>query len=534
MDQWRRDVLSQLESRNTNFAFAKSLVTENNNLAALVKKLKLENEQHVQARSVLQLQVSQLEERSKSGIVQSSEDITNLYKQMAEDGKQLLQLKEELKQAGEREQTQQQHIDKLVSTLDEKQENIQSLEKENKSKEGILEVLKSDISNIQIHLVKTEEAVKQVKKENKSLRDRWMKKVEDDVKKMEELNKLYEELQQLKRNAVLQPQTPQNTSTVSTTNSTSGSSLLDSPKVNLGTSVVPKSSRKYIQAHQGEAQCVAFSNTGSMFVTGGIDKVVKIWDTSHTSVQMNLSGPEKAVTCVAFSPNDELVLAASNDKAARIWTKNIGRIRHSLLGHTEKVTTAQFSWDSERVLTGSHDRSLKIWDLHRGYCQKTIYCFSYCNDLCISRDATTVVTGHHDQHLRFWDIKSGECIHDISNLHSGQITSVSLCPDGYSVLTNARDNTLKVIDIRTYETLKTLKDDSYKNSLSTTRACWSPDGRYAASGSSEGVVCVWDVESSHCTVLKKVHKNKISCVAWSPNGYQIASVDLSGFISLWG
>ncbi len=59
---------------------------------------------------------------------------------------------------------------------------------------------------------------------------------------------------------------------------------------------------------------------------------------------------------------------------------------------------------------------------------RTIFCFSSCNDLCVSRDGTTVVSGHLDCHLRFWDIKNGDCAHEITNLHTGQITSVSLSP----------------------------------------------------------------------------------------------------------
>jgi autophagy-related protein 16 len=57
--------------------------------------------------------------------------------------------------------------------------------------------------------------------------------------------------------------------------------------------------------------------------------------------------------------------------------------------------------------------------------------------------------------VRFWDAKTGECVHEISDAHAGQVTSVQYSTDGQYVLSASRDNTLKIIDVRTYEVLKT-------------------------------------------------------------------------------
>lgn len=95
-----------------------------------------------------------------------------------------------------------------------------------------------------------------------------------------------------------------------------------------------------------------------------------------------------------------------------------------------------------KALTGSHDRTLKIWDLQKGYCLRTIFCYSSCNDLGIARDGSfifllpplsdeqgsLVISGHLDHHLRFWDVRNGELVHEMLNLHQGQITSVSIHP----------------------------------------------------------------------------------------------------------
>jgi autophagy-related protein 16-1 len=48
---------------------------------------------------------------------------------------------------------------------------------------------------------------------------------------------------------------------------------------------------------------------------------------------------------------------------------------------------------------------------------------------------------------------------------------VTFLPDGNKILTNSRDNTLKIIDMRTFEVVKTLEDPfGYSNFSNTNRA----------------------------------------------------------------
>ena len=127
----------------------------------------------------------------------------------------------------------------------------------------------------------------------------------------------------------------------------------------------------------------------------------------------------------------------------------------------------------------------------KGLCVKTIFTLSSCNDLSLlDDDGSTIVTGHLDHNLRLWDIKSGNLIHEVTGIHGGQITSVETSSgkgllgegkggkgwtsmldisstlifimdfylrlkDQNYILTTSRDNTLKILDVRTYQVLNT-------------------------------------------------------------------------------
>ncbi|EXX54110.1 Asc1p [Rhizophagus irregularis DAOM 197198w] len=229
-----------------------------------------------------------------------------------------------------------------------------------------------------------------------------------------------------------------------------------------------------------------------------------------------------------------MVAGASNDNAARLWHLKTGRIRLTLTGHVGKVYSARFNGDSTKVITGSHDRTIKVWDLQKGYCIRTIFSFSSCNDVVpLDDEGTTLVSGHLDNNLRFWDVRSGKDIKELTGIHLGQITSVSVSPDGAKVLTNSRDNTLKIVDLRTYDVEQTLHSDGYKTGANWARACFSPDGRYVAAGSLDGTIFYWNIQKSKLEKTTKDHIAPICGVSWSPRGGQLFSADKDRTVCIW-
>ena len=98
--------------------------------------------------------------------------------------------------------------------------------------------------------------------------------------------------------------------------------------------------------------------------------------------------------------------------------------------------------------------------------------------------------------------------------HSDDVESVCWSPDGKYLASGSYDKTVKIWDAKSGQCIRTLKGHSnVVNSV-----CWSPDGKYLASGSYDKAVKIWDANSGGCIRTLDGHSWQVISVSWSPDG----------------
>eukprot|EP01102_Stenamoeba_stenopodia_P015154 TRINITY_DN5139_c0_g1_i2.p1 TRINITY_DN5139_c0_g1~~TRINITY_DN5139_c0_g1_i2.p1 ORF type:complete len:477 (-),score=88.43 TRINITY_DN5139_c0_g1_i2:30-1460(-) len=384
---------------------------------------------------------------AEAKLLKLQEDLSASYKANSEKTDAILKFTTELRAANEKLKAAQEEIESTKKKQFEAEENCATLEDELKEREVTLNVLREELKELHAALVKIEETANVHRIENQQLLDRWMGKMNEEAEKMNEANEFFRAMMDACKRLTVEQKADELMATVR--QKPVNPSLLESMS-KIGFASVPSTIKRNFQGHKEEINDIKFNVMGSIFATGSNDKIIKLWDARSGALRSKLSGSVQSVMYVSFSPNEEMVLGAGNDNAVRTWSVEQCRQRHTLTGHTAKVYAAEFTSDSSRVVSGSHDRTLKVWDLAKGYCTRTIFCFSSCNDLAINSAGSVIASAHLDGSVRLWDIRQGDAIRDLA-IHQKPITSCAISSDGRHVITLSRDNTMKMTDLRTFD-----------------------------------------------------------------------------------
>ncbi|KAJ7392633.1 hypothetical protein OS493_010284 [Desmophyllum pertusum] len=265
-------------------------------------------------------------------------------------------------------------------------------------------------------------------------------------------------------------------------------------------------------AHDSEVNAATFSMSGRLFVTGGADRRVKVWEqvNGNYTLKGTMHGSNAGIMSVQIDP------------------------QHTLTGHSQKVMSAKFFGAATKVVSGGHDRTLKIWDLRSRVCTRTIFAGSSCNDIVINDGiGSQVASGHLDKTVRFWDVRSENQSSVGEITLQGKITSLDLSPDMNYMLASARDDTVKLLDLRMNQVMSTCSADGFKVAMDYTRASFSPDGQYVICGSHDGSIFVWSATTAKLDKTLKEHSSSVVVCAWHPDGSSIISCDRNKRAIIW-
>ena len=177
----------------------------------------------------------------------------------------------------------------------------------------------------------------------------------------------------------------------------------------------------------------------------------------------------------------------------------------------------EYLYDSTMVLTTGEDQTLKLWDIENGRVIGTYKPESVVTFLAFSPDGGTAVSGSRGGKAQLWSTAtffplSGTDIRYLIDRFPKDLSVVGLI---FSFTSNATK------PIRTFEI------------QSSTVVAFAPDGQSMASGGTDGVVVVWNVNTGEATDLFTDHEYDLTALAFGPEGDMLASGGASGCVKIW-
>jgi len=167
--------------------------------------------------------------------------------------------------------------------------------------------------------------------------------------------------------------------------------------------------------HSEWVSTVRFSPTTNnpVIVSGGWDKVVKVWHLSNFQIKSNFYGHTGYINSVTVSPDGSLAASGGQDGQAKLWDlgENNNNPLHTLDGG-EEITTLIFS-PNRYWLCAACGSKVKIWDLEH---KKLVESLSVntgdentsvepkCLSLAWATDGQTLYAGYTDNKIRVWEL----------------------------------------------------------------------------------------------------------------------------------
>ncbi len=113
----------------------------------------------------------------------------------------------------------------------------------------------------------------------------------------------------------------------------------------------------------GPVRGVCFHWTQPLFVSGGDDYKIKVWNYKQRRCLFTLLGHLDYIRTVEFHREYPWILSASDDQTIRIWNWQSRNCIAVLTGHNHYVMCASFHHKEDLVVSASLDQTVRVWDI---------------------------------------------------------------------------------------------------------------------------------------------------------------------------
>ncbi|KAL1088441.1 hypothetical protein V6Z11_D08G251900 [Gossypium hirsutum] len=117
------------------------------------------------------------------------------------------------------------------------------------------------------------------------------------------------------------------------------------------------------KGHKESVYALAMNDSGTLLVSGGTEKVLRVWDPRTGSKTMKLRGHIDNTRALLLDSTGRYCLSGSSDSMIRLWDLGQQRCVHSYAVHTDSVWALASTPTFGHVYSGGRDLSLYLTDL---------------------------------------------------------------------------------------------------------------------------------------------------------------------------
>lgn len=273
--------------------------------------------------------------------------------------------------------------------------------------------------------------------------------------------------------------------------------------------------------HDGQVIDMAFSPDGEYLATAGSDRAAHLWQAT-SGREVKRMPHEDTVASVAFSPQGKYIATGCWDQTARLWETASGD-ELARMPHTNHVDSVIFSPQGKYLATvETIGKTVRMWSVPS--CRKlaTMVHEGQVRNAAFSPDGRYLATAALDKTMRLWAVPSGDEFAALP--HRGNVTEVVFSPKGRYLASVARDRA-HLWDLTIKQEIATLP------TLFANTITFSPDGRLLAVASNWSVQ-VWEVPAGRLQQTLS-QDGGARHVAFSPDSRYLATASVDGLTRIY-
>ncbi|CAF3523688.1 unnamed protein product [Fusarium graminearum] len=254
-----------------------------------------------------------------------------------------------------------------------------------------------------------------------------------------------------------------------------------------------------------EPELLIFSPDAKWLASGTDGPVIKIWEVQTGTLIRNCPCADYDVVKISFAADSKRLISGSAQcGTVTIWNTTTWTVERTFQDHADSISSIACAAKTQLFVSSSYsgkvcvrdftstDFKMKIWTAH---------CLN--GNIAISGDGTRIAAecGKRGE-FWVWDVSSGRHTHTLNSSQRFSIT-LALSSNGSQLISGS--DTIEIWDITKGSHVK--ERPSHTDYVSS--VALSTDVRWAASGSSDNNIKIWDVETLSCKHTLAGHTDTI-------------------------
>ncbi len=237
----------------------------------------------------------------------------------------------------------------------------------------------------------------------------------------------------------------------------------------------PKQSKVITLRHGNEVTAAVFSHNGRTILTSSLDSLLRLWDTDGKL--MHTYHLKDEVSSASFAPDDSRILGIAGNAVTIVEIKSD---KQNSFDYPAKIYSATISSDGARMLTSCADSLVRLQSL-TGELISTLRHFEKPKIAFFTPDGHIITGG--GKLVKIWD-NDGMLMDSL--IHTDNVTSISVSPDGREILTTSIDHHAYLWHFN-----GDLISEYTRHTGKINFGCFVVDGTHVLTASDDGYIMRW-------------------------------------------